>query len=227
MIAAALLALLQQPATPAVPAPPPPATSPIAKVVVQPAEAAVLVGDSLRLLAVAYDSTGRELKEVSVSWFQNGGEFEGRVDSTGQVMAGSTGTLNVTALVRARRGGKAVASVARVTILPQPASKIAVSPAVTRLYVGQSLVLTAIPYAANDDRRYDEVVWSSDKPTVVSVTEDGRVTAKATGSARISARAGRASWSQAVTVAPNGVTQVSLAPDAKAVRTGDVVKLAF
>ncbi len=227
MIAVTLLALVQQPATPAIPAPPPRATSPIARVVVQPAEAAVLVGDSLRLKVAAYDSGGRELRDITVTWFQNGGQFEGRVDSTGQVMAGATGTLNVTALVRAKGSNKAVASIARVTILPQPASRIAVSPAVSRMYAGQSLVLTAVPYAANDDRRYDEVLWSSDKPAVLAVSDDGRVTAKATGQARLTAKAGRATWTQAVTVAPNTVSQVVLTPAESSVRTGDVVKLVF
>jgi hypothetical protein len=227
MIAVALLALLQQPATPAVPGAPPQATSPIAKVAVEPSETAVLVGDSLRLKVVAYDSAGRPLKDVTATWFQNGSPFEGKVDSTGLVIGGATGILKVTALVRARSGGKAVPAIARVTVLPQPASKIVVSPGVTRLYAGQTLALSAIPYAANDDRRYDEVVWSSDKPAVVSVSDDGRLTAKAAGSAKLSAKAGRASWSQTVTVVPNTVTAVSLAPEEKAVRTGDVVTLVF
>jgi hypothetical protein len=227
MISFALLALLQQPATPATPAPPPQASSPIARVAMQPAEVALLVGDSLRLKVAAFDSAGRELKNVSVNWFQGGGHFEGHVDSTGQVIGGSTGTMTVTALVRASGGGRAVPAMARVTILPQPASRIAVSPAVSRMYLGQSLALTGVTYAANDDRRYDDVAWSSDKPAVLTVSDDGRVTARSAGQARLTAKAGRASWSQTITVAANPVTAVSLTPEDATVRVGDVVRLSF
>jgi hypothetical protein len=227
MLSLALLALLQQPAAPPTPAPPRPPTSPIARVVVQPAEAAVLVGDTVRLHPTAFDSAGREMSDVSVTWFSTGGFFEGAVDSTGLVTGGSTGTLNVTALVRPKSGGRAVPGLSRVTVLAQPAAKLIVAPTPGRLYVGQSLALSATPYAANDDRRYDEVKWSSDKPAVVSVSPDGRVTARAAGQATLTASAGRATWRQPVSVVLNPVTQVSLEPSSAEVRTGDVVNLKF
>ena len=106
MLSFALLrALLQQPTPPPAPTAPRPAASPIAKAVLQPAEAAVLVGDSLRLKVVAYDSlAGRSTPMSSVSWFATGGHFEGSVDSLGVVIGGSTGTITVTALVRPQRG---------------------------------------------------------------------------------------------------------------------------
>jgi plastocyanin len=223
----ALLALLQQPAPPLPPAPPRPPATPIARAVIQPAEAAVLVGDTLRLKAVGYDSAGRMYPDISVTWFATGGFFEGAVDSTGLVTGGATGTLNVTALVRLKSGGRPATALARVTVLPQPAAKLVVVPAITRLYLGQSLALSATPYAANDDRRYDEVRWASDKPAVVSVSAAGRVMARAAGLATITAVAGRATWRQTITVAPNPVTQVALDPAAIEVRTGDVIPFKF
>ncbi len=229
MAALALLAAVQQPQTPPPPPPPPrPAlASPIAKALVQPAEAVVLVGDTLRLRAVAYDSAGREIPDVTITWITSGGFFEGTVDSTGLVTGGATGTLAVTALLRARSGGRSVPAIGRVTILPPPAARVEVAPVVTRLYVGQSLALSATPYAANNDRRYDPVTWSSDRPRVASVSPDGRVTARAPGRATLTARAGRAAASLALTVVPNPVTTVSLEPSAAAVRTGDVVEFRF
>ena len=53
----------------------------------------------------------------------------------------------------------------------------------------------AAPYAANDDRRYDQVVWSSDAPAVVAVSTAGRLSAGRQGRATITARAGRAAQS--------------------------------
>jgi len=226
MLVPVLLAMLQQPAAPPPPAAPKPLTSPISRAVVQPAEAAVLVGDTLRLLAVGYDSAGRAVP-AKVSWFASGGFFEGSVDSTGLVTGGATGTVTVTAIVRPEKGGKPATAFGRVTVLPQPATRLVVSPAVSRLYVGQSLALDAVPFAANDDRRYDEVRWVSDRPAVVAISNDGRVSARAVGQATITATAGRATWRRAVTVVPNTVTQVSLEPASAQARTGDVVPLKF
>ena len=154
MLRVFLVALaLQQPATPPTPAKPTLA-SPIAKAVITPGEAALVVGDTLRLSVAASDSAGRPYTDVSTSWFTSGGFFEGHVDSTGLVSGGATGTVNVTALVRPKAGGRGVTAFSRITILPQPAAKLSLDPAPTRLYAGQSLVVAATPYAANDDRRY-------------------------------------------------------------------------
>ncbi|HEY7681341.1 MAG TPA: Ig-like domain-containing protein [Gemmatimonadales bacterium] len=227
MLSLALLALLQQPAPPPAPTAPRPPASPIARAAIQPAEAAILVGDSVQLRAVAYDSTGHEYRDAAVTWFATGGHFEGSVDSLGVVVGGSTGTITVTALVRAAEGGRAIPAQGRVTVLPQPAAKLTVSPQPARLYVGQSLPLTATAYAANDDRRYDDVVWTSDRPSVLQVSSDGRLTARFPGRATITATAGRASRRLDMTVVPNPVTQTSLEPAVTEVRTGDVVRFRF
>ncbi|HXE56918.1 MAG TPA: Ig-like domain-containing protein [Gemmatimonadales bacterium] len=225
--ALSLLAALQQPAPPPPSRPALPA-SPISRVEVRPASEAIQVGDSLRLTAVAYDSAGRELDDVVVRWFTSGGFFEGGVDSvTGVVTGGAAGTVNVTALVRLAGGGRPATGFARITVLPPPAARLALEPAVGTMYVGQSLVVAATPFAANGDRRYDQVVWTSDRPAVVAVSPSGRLTARAAGRARITATAGRASAAFAVTVRPNPVGSVQLEPATAAVRTGDVVRFRF
>ncbi|MEP6571065.1 MAG: Ig-like domain-containing protein [Gemmatimonadota bacterium] len=222
-----LLVALQQPATPATPAAPVMPASRIAKVVVQPSEAAVQVGDTIRLHVLAYDSAGQVLTGVATNWFTSGGFFEGGVDSTGLVTGGSTGTLNVTALVRPGGPGRPSTAIARITVLPQPAAKLVFEPMLTRLYAGQTLALVATPYAANDDRRYDQVVWNSDRPSVASVSADGRITARAAGKATLTATAGKATRSLSIAVLPNPVTSILLEPATASVRTGDVVPLKF
>jgi hypothetical protein len=221
-----LIALQQAPAHAAPPAPPLP-RSPIARVAVIPSEAAVQVGDTVRLRAVAYDSAGAELSSVRVRWFQSLGVFEGSVDSSGLVTGGSTGTIMASAVVSPRSGGRPVTAFARVTVLPAPAARIAVAPAVTRLYAGQSLILSAIPYSANDDRRYDQVAWASDAPAVVAVGAAGRITAGRPGKATLTARAGRARHSMSITVVANPVASIAVQPVTATVRTGDVVPLAL
>jgi hypothetical protein len=201
--------------------------SPIARVTVVPAEAAVEVGDTVRLRASAEDSAGHPLQDVTVRWFQSGGHFEGRVDSTGLVTGGSTGTLNVSALVSTAAGGSPATGFARVTVLPKPAAKLVFDPRPTRLYAGQSLTMNAIPYSADNDRRYDQVRWSSDQPTVVSVSPGGQLRAGRAGTARVTARAGGASRSFALTVVSNPVASLQVLPETISVRTGDVVAFGF
>lgn len=221
----ALLLLIQQ-APPARPAAPP-LRSPIARVAVMPADAELRVGDTLRLRAVAYDSAGREITGARVRWFQSLGAFEGSVDSTGLVTAGATGALVVSALVSAPAGGRPATAQARVSILPGPAARLTIEPKVARLYAGQSLVLEAAAFAANGDRRYDPVTWSSDAGTVLATGAAGRVTALRPGRATLTARAGEASERMVVSVVANPVTRVEVTPAAATVRTGDVVPLRF
>lgn len=224
LLALGVLALLQQPAAPPAPARPVLAASRIARAVIQPGDVAVQVGDTLRLHAVAYDSSGAEISDTQTRWFTAGGFFEGRVDSTGLVTAGSSGTLRVSAVVSPKEGGRPAPAFARITILPQPAAKVVLDPAVTKLYVGQALTVDATPYAANDDRRYDSIVWGSDAPNVVAVSAAGRVTALRPGRATVTARAGKASRSLTITVQSNPVAMLQLEPASTVVRTGDVVR---
>jgi plastocyanin len=217
-----LLALFQQQ-----PAASPGAVSRIAQVSVEPAEIAIEVGDTIRLKATARDSAGRPINDLTVRWFQSGGHFEGRVDSTGLVTGGSTGTLTISALVSPRIGGTPATGFARVTVLPPPATRMAFEGAISRLYAGQSMVVEGVPYAANNDRRYDQVFWSSSAPAVVSVSPTGRLLAGRTGRATITARAGRGTGSFTVEVVPNPVVSVRIRPGVASVRAGDVVRFAF
>ena len=218
----AILAVLQQQPISA-----PGASPALAKVTIEPSEVALQVGDTVRLRVTASDSSGRPVKDVAVRWFQSGGHFEGRVDSTGLVTAGSTGTLALSAVVSPRAGGPAATGFARVTVLPQPAATLVFDRVVSQLYAGQSLVVEAVPYAANDDRRYDQVLWSSDAPAVVAVSSLGRLSAGRPGKARITARAGRANRSFNVSVVPNPIVSTRIEPGTVSARTGDVVRLVF
>src|SRR6478609_4691987 len=225
MLHLVLLALVQQPAPPPVPkAVQLPAR--IARIEVQPAEVTLSTGDTVRLKGVAYDSAGQPITDARISFFAVGGVFEGHVEQDGLVTAGATGTLPVS-VVAALRGSRPATRQIRVNIVPPPAATIMVEPVPTKLYVGQALPLTAAVFAGNGDRRYDAITWLSDKPTVVAVDVDGRLSARAAGRATISARAGAAVRSFAVTVVANPVASVSVTPPRTPARTGDVIRFAF
>ena len=215
MAIALLLALLQQPATPA-------PASPIARVEVTPARAEIQIGQTVRLAGRALDTSGNPVAGARIAWFAGGGE--GSVDSTGLVLGGYRGTVQVRAVasVPGKPGNTFGESV--ITVLPAPAARIEVSPRVARVATGTRLTLAGVAYSAQNDRRDDPVRFASSAPAVVSVSADGRFSALAPGRATITARAGAAALPMSVEVVANPVTRLALEPAGQTVRTGDVVR---
>ncbi len=207
---------------------PTPQPRPVARVEITPAAAAIKVGDTIRLAAAAFDSSGARLDAVRLFWFMSGGRFEGQVDSLGLVTAGATGTLNVTAAALvAGQAGRPTLGFAQVSVLPLPAARVAVEPQPTRALAGTSRSLIAHAMSAGGDRRYDPVTWSSSRPAVVEVSSAGVLAARVPGTATVTASAGGATHSWRVTVVPNPVVRVALAPADTQVRTGDVIRFRF
>jgi hypothetical protein len=217
-----VLAALQQGAPP--PAPAPTAPSPIARLEVLPGTSLQMqAGDTIRLVARALDSAGAPVPNATVRFFGAGGRFEGKVDSTGLVSSGSTGTLAVSVIARVE-GTKPVVERVEVHMVPGPAARIAVTPQVGKLVAGQRLRLTAASYSAAGDRRDDAIAWKSSAPGVVKASTEGVLTAVAPGRATISARTGAAEQSLVLQVVPNTIARVELSPSKVEARTGDVIE---
>jgi hypothetical protein len=219
-----LLAALQQDQNQQGVAPATAAPSPIARLEVLPGtRVRVTAGDTLRLVARALDSAGVPVPDARVRFFGAGGRFEGSVDSTGLVTSGSTGTLAVS--VVARSGAtRAVIERVEVQMVPGPAARIEVEPAVARLMAGQRLQLTGVAYSKAGDRRSDRMTWKSSAPAVLRVTEDGVITAVAPGRATVTVRAGEAAEKLALQVVPNTIARLELSPSRTEARTGDVLR---
>src|SRR5690349_18223347 len=148
---ALVAALLQQPAAP----PTPPAVtlpaSPIARMVITPARPSLLKNDSLRLTAQPLDSAGRPVTNAIIRFF--GRTYaEGRVDSSGLITSANTGTIPIR-IVATVPGTKPFIQTIEVPMLPGPAARVAVTPAVTRLVVGQHLRYSAESWSAIGDPR--------------------------------------------------------------------------
>jgi hypothetical protein len=212
----ALLALQQQGLQPQTLPP-----SPVAKVVVTPAQRSVTVGDSLQLRAEAVDAAGQRVPGASVRFVPGGGWFEGSVDSTGLVRAGAVGTLPVTA-VAIVPGVRPVVERLEIRMVPGPAARVVISPRVTRLVVGQRLRLAAQPYSAGGDRRDDRVAWRSSLPARVRISE-GIAVALAPGSATLTASAGDASEQLNIEVVPSTISSIDITPASVEARQGDVI----
>jgi len=198
--------------------------SPIARLVVTPAKPVIVARDTLRLSAQALDASGRPVDNVRYRYVQSGGaRFEGRVDSTGLVRSGSTGTIPVT-VVALVPGTRPVTQVVEVKMVAGPAARVALDAAPQKLVVGQQLLLSGTSYSAAGDQRADKLGWRSSAPNVARVASDGRLTAVAPGRATITATAGQASGTLAVTVVANNIASIDITPGTVAARTGDVLR---
>ena len=178
----ALTALaLQQPVAPPTPAVPILPASPIARLVISPAHPVVQKHDSLRLSAVALDSAGRPVPNVTIRYF--GRTYaEGRIDSTGMITAANTSVLPVR-MVATVPGARPYVQTLDVPLLPGPAATVAVTPAVSRLVVGQHLRYSATSASAIGDPRSDTIQWRSNAPSILRVSPEGFATAVAPGRA--------------------------------------------
>jgi hypothetical protein len=215
----ALFAALQQPTQTPSAIPP----SPIARLVIQPASPRMVAGDTLRLSAQALDQSGAPVPGAIISFRQSpSARFEGRVDSTGLVRSGSTGTIpvNVIALVP---GTRPVIERIEVQMLPGPAATVSVAPAVRRAIVGQRVRLVGTARSAAGDERSDRITWRSSAPRIATVNDAGMLTAVAAGRATITASAGAASRAMTIEIVPNTIARMELRPGASEARTGDVI----
>src|SRR5688500_1791674 len=196
--------------------------SPIAKVIVTPTQRTVTIGDSLQLRGEAVDVSGQKVLGATLRFVPAGAWFEGSVDSTGLVRAGAVGTLPVTA-VAIVPGTKPVVERVEVRMVPGATARVAISPRVARLVVGQRLRLAAQPYSAGGDERDDRVTWRSSAPTRLRISPEGLATALAPGSVTLSASAGGATEQLVVDVIANTVASLDVTPSSAEARQGDVI----
>jgi len=196
---------------------------PVARIVVEPADAVIVVGDSVRLRGTALDSAGQPVAGAEVRFFGRG--FEGAVDrETGVVRGGARGVLALSAIALVPNQPPSAPTPVLVRIVAPPAARVAVGPAVSRLLVGQRLALHARVFAANGDDRDDAVRWTTSAPRVARVGPDGRLEALTPGRATVTAATGGVQGSVTVTVAASAVRRLEIAGGAGESRTGDVLR---
>ncbi|MGQ0715332.1 MAG: Ig-like domain-containing protein [Gemmatimonadaceae bacterium] len=217
MVVVALVAAALQQATPQAGA-----TQP--RIIVRPASAEVAVGDSVQLSAEVRDAAGNVMPNARVIFRAAGGSFEGRVDSTGNVVGGATGTIPVTVIALVDGQQRPLLERAEVRVVPGPATRIVIEDAPRRLVVGQSMALDARSYSALGDERRDRIAWRSSAPAVVRADQNGTITAVAAGRATITAAAGDVRANVPVEVARSRVASVRVIASVTDAREGDVVR---
>src|SRR6266699_5897680 len=170
-------------------------TVPVASVTVSPPSGSLYVGQTVQLTATPRDSAGNPLTGRVVTW-SSGSTGVATVNGSGLVAGVGAGSATITAASGGKTGTSAIpvqsVSVASVTVSPASASR----------FVGQTVQLTATPKdSAGNPLTGQTIAWSSDNSTVASVSASGLVTAKAAGSATITAASGGKSGTSAITVA--------------------------
>ncbi len=182
------------PAPPTSPTRAPATRARVASVAVWSRSLALTVGQSERLGATPRDAAGGALSGRTVTWSSDDPRVA-RVTAQGLVSAVGEGETTIRAASENQEATVAV------TVRPVAVAAVSVTPERQTLDVGVSVELSAVPRDARGNALPERpVTWSSSAPSVVRVTADGVATARAAGTASVTATSGSASGTAAITV---------------------------
>ncbi|MGI6726501.1 MAG: Ig-like domain-containing protein [Christensenellales bacterium] len=155
--------------------------------------------------------------DPSVTWSSSNTGIAA-VDQSGKVTAVAPGTAGIT--VKTADGEKTATCAVNVDV---PVTGVELNKTATTLVVGGSETLTAT--IVPPDALYKAVTWSSDKPGVASVDQNGKVTAVAPGAATITVKTedGGKTASCSVTVRQAAPFTGAVTFDKNTVKTGEPV----
>src|SRR5437867_1975953 len=197
------------------------ATMSVATVIVQPDTIELDVDAHGTLNAEAYNALGLRLLASAPTWTSTNATIA-RVSAIGDVVAMDVGTTTVTASVEGKVG-RAVVKVRRPVV-----ATVTVDPASVTLAVNQQAQLTAtVRSASGKVLKGRTITWSSDAPSVASVSSTGLVKGVASGSATVIATCEGISGSSSVTVSPspNPVATVTVTPASVSMTAGQTSQL--
>ncbi|HEU6452927.1 MAG TPA: Ig-like domain-containing protein [Gemmatimonadaceae bacterium] len=164
------------------------------------------VGQESRLQATVKDGDGGVLTDAPVDW-KSSNTAVATVDADGLVHGVGAGTATITAT------SGSVKDEATVTVSPVPANAVVVSPGEATLFVGETVTLKATVTDANGDPLSGRpITWSSSATSVATVSTSGVVTAKAPGTATITAASEGKSGKSTITVKLVPVASVDMNP---------------
>lgn len=195
--------------------PPPPPTADLLSLQVTPNQATVSLGEAQQFKAMGSlsDGTSKDMSS-SVTWASSSTTVA-EVSNLGLATGRHTGTVAITA------ASGTVKSSATLTVTTSLIG-VSVTPPKAVLTVGTNQQFTAT--GSYDDGSYRDVsasvTWSSDTPSVASVTASGLASAKASGVATMRATVGGFTGSATVTVTQATLVALALSPQVASIATG-------
>ncbi|HKG59714.1 MAG TPA: Ig-like domain-containing protein [Pyrinomonadaceae bacterium] len=176
------------------------------------------VGQQVKITVIAKDAAGNVVSEKPSTYFA--GPFDiAAADDDGNVKLFGIGEVTVGAIVGGTPGFSTF-------MVKAPAVKaIEITCIRTPLVTGGNVQLDTVTRIFNGDPRTGvPVTWTSDNAQVATVDAAGVVTGVGPGKANITATAGPATATTAITVVKNNLRSLTVTAGAKTARTGDVIR---
>ena len=191
----------------------------VVSVLLVPDSAALLVGDTIRLSAAAFDALGSEVTGAPFSW-SSADTLVAAVDSVGLVRGLGPGEAEIAA------SSSGVTGSVRLKVADLAATTISIVPDSVALVALGDTIRLAVEVFDQAGRPFAGAVvaWTSADTLVARVDSAGLVTAVGNGTATITAASGEASGTSAVTVRPPA-PPVVVSPAAATVGPGDTLRL--
>jgi len=157
------------------------AAEPVVRVDVTPPSATVQAGQTQQLVATPKDSRGNVVTGRTIVWSTDNAAVA--TVSGGLVSTSKTGTATITASVGTVKG------TSKITVDPGPVATVTVSAPSTTLAVKGTLQLTAVAQDAQGNTIPNQkIYWFSSDLSVATVSTNGLVTGKRTGTVTITAQ---------------------------------------
>jgi uncharacterized protein YjdB len=173
------------------------------------------VGDTFLLVARVHDGKVARLPGEPVEWSSDSPAVL-RVNATKAVAtAVSPGTALIKAICDGNEGRL------RVTVAPPRADAIMVKPVDRSISVGDEVRLEATPRDKRGRVVTRPVTWHSEDDAVATISLEGMLVARSSGTTQVTAELDEARSSVAVTVAPTPVAALHVSPPPESVSAGD------
>jgi hypothetical protein len=171
----------------------------IGRIIVEPATLSIVAGGDSSLDVQLEDTEGNVVDGQPVVWVSSDTTVA-TVSSDGVVSARKPGQANIIAIA----GTQSAQAVVNVAAKPAPTKPtISVTPSTASVVTTKTVNLVASVVDTNGKQvTSPSVTWSSDKPSIATVSQAGVVTGVAAGTAKITASSGGVSASATITVTP-------------------------
>ncbi len=165
-----------------------PAAVTVSSVTLSKTSATLSANETLTLSANATMSDGSKVTTASSFVWSSDKTSVATVDNSGKVTAKAEGTATITVTYTDSRGNTKSAT-CTITVTSNTVSSVSLNKAATTITRGSTETLTATAYMSGGNRitNASEFTWTSDNTSVATVDSSGKITAVATGTARITA----------------------------------------